>query len=158
MEWMGEYTLETKASPERVWERWTRPEHWAADDLDVVWARLDGPLTVGVSGVVKPRRGPATKLTVTELQPPFGFTTETRLPMGRLYFEHTLEETLSGIRFTHRVRIVGPLSLLFGRLIGRKIVAGLPNVMGNIATASGDTDGESVTSCISSTTEGGHLS
>jgi len=134
--WMGEHTLETDASPERIWERWTRPENWAADDPDVAWARLDGPPAFGVTGAVKPRRGPATKFTVMEVQPPFGFTTETRLPLARLIFEHALGATAAGVRFTHRVRIIGPLSPLFGRLIGHKIVATLPLVMENIATVS----------------------
>jgi hypothetical protein len=41
------------------------------------------------------------------------------------------------VAFPHRVRFTGPLAALWGTLVGRKIAAGFPTVMANVAKAAG---------------------
>jgi len=129
----GEHTLETVAPAEAIWRRWTQVERWPEDDPSVLSAHLDGPLALGATGSVQPRRSRSSRLTVTALEPLRRCTTAAPLPVGRLNFEHTLEPMADGVRCTHRVRLPGPLAPLFGRLIGRQLVAGLPQVMSNVA-------------------------
>lgn len=88
---------------------------------------------VGARGIMKPRGGPATRFTVTEVTPEVSFTTVSRLPLARMAFEHVVERTAEGCRFIHRVAISGPLSPLFARLIGRGVAAELPVAMRALA-------------------------
>ncbi len=134
--WSGEHTVDTEAPAAAIWTRWTRVDLWSADDPTVASARLDGPLAVGVGGTIKQRRGPAVRFTVAALEPQRRFTTMSSLPFAKMAFEHTLEPTPVGVRFTHRVRLTGPLASVFGRLLGRRLVAELPQVMDNVAAHS----------------------
>ncbi len=133
--WTGEHTMTVQIEPEAIWRRWTTVELWAEDDPDTTWARLSGPLAVGTTGRVKPRRGPASTLTITTLDEPARFDCRTRLPGATMSFEHHLERTLTGTAFTHRLVLTGPTSALFTQLLGRKIVAGFPTVMTRLAHA-----------------------
>ncbi len=134
--WSGEHTVDTAASAAAIWARWTRVDLWSTDDPTVAAAHMDGPLAVGVGGTITQRRGPAVRFTVAELEPPRRFTTVSSLPFATMAFEHTLEPTTVGVRFTHCVRLTGPLAAVFGLLLGRRLVAGLPQVMETIAAHS----------------------
>jgi len=135
--WTGEHTMTVQVEPEAIWRRWTRLELWNEDDPDTAWARLNGPLAVGTTGRVKPRRGPASALTITALDAPARFDCRTRLPGASMRFEHQLERTATGTTFTHRLVLTGPTSALFARLLGRRIVASFPTVMTRLAHAAG---------------------
>jgi len=135
--WSGEHKMTASVAPEAVWERWTRLELWGQDDPDTSWARLDEPLAVGATGRVKPRQGPASRVTVTVIEQPTRFDCQSRLPGAVMRFEHELTPTLSGTEFTHRLVLTGPASPLFALLLGRKIVAGFPTVMARLAQAAG---------------------
>lgn len=76
------------------------------------WARLNGPLAVGTIGRVKPRRGPASALTITALDVPTRFACRTRSPGASMRFEHQLEGTATETAFTHRFVLIGPTSVL----------------------------------------------
>ena len=138
--WTGEHTILVRADPHAIWERWTRLDLWAEDDPKTKWAKLDGPLQVGATGQLKPTQGPVSKLTITRLDQPNQFDCELHVPISTMRFEHRMEPAGDGqVRLTHRVVITGPLAGLYGLLFGRSIVAGLPDVMGNLARiVSGD--------------------
>jgi len=134
--WEKECRLETAVPAEDVWRRWTDLELWSQDDPETAAAELCGPLAVGTTGWVKPKRGSKSKLTISRLEPTRRFDCETRLPGAVMHFEHEVMATPTGSEFTHRIRFSGPLAGLWGTLIGRKIAAGFPTVMGNIIAAS----------------------
>lgn len=122
-----------RADPHAIWERWTRLELWAEDDPKTEWAKLDGPLAVGATGRLKPTQGPASKLTVTRVDEPLRFDCELKVPVAVMRFEHEMVPIGDGsVRLTHRVVITGPFAALYGRFVGRSIIAGLPDVMGNL--------------------------
>lgn len=133
--WSTEHSQRTTADPEAVWARYRDVASWSEWDEGIAWASLDGPFAVGATGRLKPKGGPATRFTVTEADPAVRFTDETRLPFTRLRFEHRLAPAPDGggTTVTHTVTIDGPLSPLFGRVVGRSIAKGLPSAVRRLA-------------------------
>jgi hypothetical protein len=107
-------------------------ELWPEDDPDCRWARVDGAYVVGAKGQVK-TGGPAAHFTVTQLEPHRAMCFEIHLPGAVMSFPHTAEPVPQGIRLTHGLTISGPLTPLYARLVGRGIVAGLPEVVALVA-------------------------
>ena len=133
MTWTGEHTLTTTAAAEAIWYRWTTLSTWSEDDPECRWARMDGPIVVGASGSLK-STGPASKFTFTELEPNRRMVFEIKLPLATLRLPHTMIESADGVTLTHAVEITGPLAGLWGALVGRGVVRGLPEVVANVAT------------------------
>jgi uncharacterized protein YndB with AHSA1/START domain len=131
--WFTEHTLETSASPEAIWKRWSDPKSWPEWDDEIEWCRLDGAFQSGARGVLKPKGGPKAAFMILESAPNEAFSDETHLPLARMRFEHRVERTDKGSRFTHRVQITGPLGWFFARVIGRKMRVGLPHAMSHLA-------------------------
>ncbi len=128
-----EHTEETTATREALWERYADPPGWPEWDQETAEVTLDGAFTPGSTGSLRPATGPRVRFTLTDVSPPDGFTDVTRLPLARMTFTHRLEEVTGGTRITHTVTITGPLSPLFGRVIGAKVAAGLPEAMRRLA-------------------------
>lgn len=131
--WTCEHTLVTPIAAGRVWARLADVETWAQWDPEVSWARLDAPLATGATGTLKPARGPKARFVVTRAEAGRRLTDVTTLPLGRLEFDHLLEEGAAGTRLTHRVTITGPLTPVFSRLIGSRAEATLPAAMAALA-------------------------
>jgi len=132
--WRRQYTHLTTASPKAVWKRWTTPEDWAVDDPDLRVAEFAVPARVGATGRVINHGTPAQTFTFTELQPGVAMNFRIRLPGAVLSFPHHMRETPNGLSVTHGVEISGPLAVVLGPLVGRKIAAGLPAVVRLVTT------------------------
>ena len=131
--WTCEHAVTTNATPAQVWARYADPRTWPEWDAATERVTLQGPLAVGSRGTLKAVGGPTTRFTLTEVVPETGFTTVTRLPLARLVFRHQIEATATGSHLTHAVTISGPLSSLFGRVIGTSLARDLPGAMNALA-------------------------
>ncbi len=127
--WQFEHTEPTSATAEQLWAHYADPTSWPSWDHETAWVRVDGPMAVGTTGMLKPVNGPRVKFSFVEVHPLVGFTDVSRLPLARLTFAHRIEPVGGLNRITHTATVTGPLSALFGRVIGRKIAAGLPTAM-----------------------------
>jgi len=131
--WKFEHTETTAATAEQLWAHYADPPRWPEWDHEAAHVTVNGPMAAGTAGTVKPRNGPRVKFRFVDVRPLAGFTDVSRLPLARLTFAHRIEPTAGGCRISHAVAITGPLSPLFGRVIGRNIEANLPAAMRALA-------------------------
>lgn len=123
------HTLKTNA-PEEVWWRWTEVETWHEWDTEVASAALEGDFNLGAKGNLKPKTGPGSSFTITELTPQQSYTFTTQLPLAKLHVKRSFSADRTA--FTHEVSFTGLLAPLFGRLLGKRFQAVLPQVMMNL--------------------------
>ena len=127
------HVVETTASPEKIWAAWIDVERWPQWDTELASATLDGSFALRAKGRVKPKRGPAARFSISELIPGESYTFTTHLPLCELNVSRRLTRNGgSGVFFTHEVSFVGPLSFVFGNLLGRRYREALPMVMENL--------------------------
>ena len=131
--WIFEHAETTSATPHQLWALYAEPATWPQWDHEIAEVTIEGPVAVGNRGRLKPVIGPSASFTFTEINPGVGFTNVTGLPLARLTLAHHIEAAASGSRFTHHVTITGPFGPLFARLLGRRLAAGLPPAMRNLA-------------------------
>jgi uncharacterized protein YndB with AHSA1/START domain len=100
---------------------------WPRWDPDTAHAALSGPWAVGTRGRLKPRKGLAVTMHLTQVEPNQSFTVECPVLGSRMVFEHTLTPLADGgTRVVHRVRFVGWLAPLLHATVGRDVRSGLP--------------------------------
>lgn len=120
------YTISAEATitadPAAVWAVATDVNGWAGWDPHEEQARLDGPFAVGATGWSKPRGGPATTWTVTEVVAGRRWASSCPLPGGRLEGVTTFEPLGDGrVRCAKTITATGPLVVLFRLYFGRRI-------------------------------------
>jgi hypothetical protein len=129
---INEITIKTKASKESVWKIWSDVPNWNKWDKEVEFSILDGEFMLGQTGILKPKKGPRTKIKVTEFTPFKSFSTTSNLPLAELRFDHYLSERQSWLYITHKISISGPLGFLFARLLGKNLAKGLEKSLQNL--------------------------
>jgi hypothetical protein len=127
--WEFTHTETTAATPAQLWSRYTDCGSWPEWDVETESVTLDGPFATGTTGTIKPVGAPKAKFRMAEVTKDVSFSDVTKLPLAKMHFTHNIESADDGTRFTHHVTITGPLSPLFGRVIGKKVAAGLPTAM-----------------------------
>jgi hypothetical protein len=132
--WTTEARQTTSASPAAVWQRWVSVDKWPEQDPGMEAARLEGPLAAGSKIIMKPKGNKESTVVITELEQERRFTTEGKIPLGFLRFEHEIVETSNGqTTFLHRVSIKGPLTPILRKVFADKMARDLPTMLQNIA-------------------------
>lgn len=121
-----QHRIDIAASCETIFRFCADVEAWSTWDPDTREAWIDGPLEAGRRGTLTPTRGRKVPLQITDVVPGRSFVAESRLPLFRMRFAHQLSPTSSGTQVTHRVDFLGPLSLLLGPVLARRLNEGLP--------------------------------
>jgi len=121
-----EHRTIARAGPDYIFRIYQDVANWPAWDPDTREARLDGPLEVGARGTLTPTRGRTVPMRVTHVVDGRAFTVESRIPMFRMVFEHTLTPIADGTEIVHRVTFSGLLSVVLGPMLARQLNAGLP--------------------------------
>ena len=125
--WEFEHSVQAPVSRERVWALWTDISGWPEWNPGVVRAELDGPMAEGATGSVRGAGGPASKLTVVEIDPERRLVTEASERLMRLRFEYELADAEDDqLRITHRVRMSGLATPLMRRTVGPRLERWIP--------------------------------
>ena len=116
--WEHEYTAETTATPAAVWAVLRDLDRWAEWDTSMEWVRLDGPLAVGSSVVMKPIGQDPITSTITAVDEGVRYADETVFGEVTLRFSHTLHPTADGgTRVVHRLEVDGPDAAAVGAMV-----------------------------------------
>jgi len=122
------------AWPDVVFAKYVNVAAWHLWDADVKSASLCGAFEVGHEGELEPANGPKAGFKLVEVGHDKSFISETKLPLCVMRFEHLLEKAGESTKVIHRVNFSGPLTFLWGRLIGSQIRKGLPSALSGLKT------------------------
>jgi hypothetical protein len=123
------------APVEKIFSLYANVSGWSSWDPDVKTSSIEGAFVSGANGTLEPTKGPKAKITFVEVVPNRSFTVKSKLPLCSMCFEHELSDSSGKTTVVHRVVFDGPLSPLFGRLIGSQIRKGLPNTLQGLKRA-----------------------
>jgi hypothetical protein len=129
--------------PEKIFSLYETVSQWKDWDSDVTLSTISGPFAIGTTGKLKPAKGPETKITIASVEKNKSFTVESKLPLCVITFEHELQPLKNATHVTHRVSFNGPLTFLFGRVIGSQIRKGLPRTLLGLKRAAESGNGAS---------------
>ncbi len=136
------YTVETTASPDRIWQLWMAVDRWNEWDRGLKKATASDALATGVSGIITPLSGPASDFIVTEFEQGHSYIFETKLPLGRLVVERRLVAVNEyRTEFRHDVRFRGTLGWFWAATLGGDFMEALPPTMHDLAALAESRDG-----------------
>ena len=121
-----EHKILVNASADRVFAIYADVANWHLWDPDTRAAHIAGPFREGAVGTLTPTRGRSVPMVLTSVVPDRSFTSESRIPLFRMVFEHELVPEGAATRVTHRVSFSGGLAFILGRIIGGQVNRGLP--------------------------------
>ncbi len=112
-------------SPGQVWKVWSNVNEWHQWDTDIEYAKIQGEFKEGGIFELKPKAGPRVKIKLLRVRPETTFTDVTTFPLAKMYGIHEMHTVSGGLEIVHTVRIEGPLSFLWRKLVGEKIASGI---------------------------------
>ena len=126
MSWEKGYSIVVDGvTKEEIWKVWQDVNNWHKWDTDIEYAVLNGPFEVGAKFLLKPKGGPKVNLEFIEVEPLKAYTDFTRFPLAKMYGEHTIHETKNGLEIQCTIRLKGPLSIVWRKIVAEDIVRGL---------------------------------
>lgn len=109
----------------QIWKVWTDVNQWHTWQDDIEYAKLDGEFRKGNVFRFKPKGGPNIKIELTEVKPNSIFVDLTRFPLARMYDSHELIDHGNKLEIKTTIRIHGPLSFLWRKLVAENVANGM---------------------------------
>lgn len=116
----------TDVSAQQLWNVWTDVNQWHTWQPDIERATLEGSFAVGNTFTLKPAGAPAVKIELVAVEPGKRFTDCTRFPGARMYGDHEFVQHGSALEIRTTMRVEGPLSFLWRKLVAEDIVNTMP--------------------------------
>jgi hypothetical protein len=124
--WCKSYSKTVEGlSANQVWKVWTDVNQWHTWQDDIEYANLDGEFIEGNVFLFKPKGGPNIKIELTEVESNSIFVDLTRFPLARMYDSHELIEHGDKLEIKTTIRIEGPLSFLWRKLVAENVANGM---------------------------------
>lgn len=129
-------SLQTSASPEKVWSIWSDVSTWAQWNPDVISMELDGPFATGTAGTMTTKSGGGHAVVLGEVQPGSYFTIETDpVPMTHFTFHCRVKPAGAGAEISQDVSMKGPLAFFFRPIAGKRIAESFPAILEGLRKA-----------------------
>jgi hypothetical protein len=128
--WAKEYSAETVAQPEQIWQLWTDVAGWPAWNGDIQHIELIGPFVAGSRILMTPIGEEPVELRIAEAREPELFVDEADLGEIVVRTTHRVDEIDSAhARVTYRMEITGPAADTLGPQIGPEISGDFPKTL-----------------------------
>ena len=125
-----EASLETKASPARVWQIWSDVNTWPTWNPDMKESHLDGRLKAGATGSINTRSGGKHDVLVTQFEAGRTFELEsTAMPATKMAIRATVTPTANGSRISQAFEARGLFAPLVGPMMGGAILKTFNSVL-----------------------------
>jgi len=126
MSWQREYTTVVPGlTREEVWNVWADVNNWHLWDTDLDYAKLDGPFAAGSQFTLKPKGGPRVRIDFDRVEPLSAYVDLTHFPLARMWGIHEMRATEHGLALRCCIRIEGPLSFLWRKIVAEGVAKGL---------------------------------
>jgi len=127
--WQKSYSTTVQGlEPQQIWQIWADVPTRPAWDDDTEWAKADGPFENGTVITMKPKGWPKiVTMKIVECIPNQLFTDYTRFPLAALYGTHHMEKVENGLKLTTTIKVEGPLTWVWRKIVAEEIVATLPH-------------------------------
>ena len=127
--WQQSYsTTVSNIEPQLIWEIWRDVPNRPSWDDDTEWAKADGAFENGTTITMKPKGWPKTVvMKLIDCIPNQSFTDVTKFPLATLYGIHEMEKIGNELKLTTTIKLTGPLSWLWRKLVAQDIVDTLPH-------------------------------
>jgi hypothetical protein len=124
--WTHEESIETSASPARIWALFADVPGWKHWNAGIAQIHIHGPFVRGTTFEMQPPGEDAFTSTLIEVIEPQGFIDETVVDDTRVLVDHRIEALAPGrTRITYRTEITGPAAADFGPMV----TADFPDVL-----------------------------
>ncbi|MDQ2922905.1 MAG: SRPBCC family protein [Candidatus Dormibacteraeota bacterium] len=134
---MAEYgtSVESTASPERVWRIWSDMSTWGDWNPNVSTMEWNGGFVQGSEGIMNTRAGQHHKMRLAEVQPGKSFVLETRVVPGTVFrFNCKVDSAPGGkTRISQTVEVKGPLGPILQGMMGPQISKEFATLLANLA-------------------------
>lgn len=128
-----EASLETSASPAKVWAVWSDVNNWPGWNPDMNESRIDGSLKLGATGMINTRSGGKHDVVVTHYEEGRSFELEsTALPGTKMAIRATIAPSGGGSRITQGFEPRGFLAPLVGPMMGGQILKTFNTVLAGL--------------------------
>jgi len=133
---MAEYgtSVETTASPDKVWKIWSDMSTWGEWNPNVSTMDWSGGFQSGTSGVMNTRAGQHHKMKLLDVAPHQGFALETSVVPGTTFhFNCRIGSTGGKITVGQWVEVKGPLGPVLGGMLGPQVSKEFGTLLSNLA-------------------------
>lgn len=128
-----EASLETTAPASQVWHVWSDVNHWPEWNPDMKESRLDGPLKLGMTGMINTKSGGKHAVVVTQFEDGRMFELEsTALPATKMAIRATITPSGAGSRITQGFEPRGLLAPIVGPMMSGPILKTFNSVLNGL--------------------------
>ena len=128
-------SVESSASPEKVWRIWSDMSTWGEWNPNVSTMDWSGGFVSGSTGVMNTRAGQHHKMQLVDVQPGRSFALLTRVVTGTQFrFNCRVEPAGAGTKISQTVEVGGPLGPVMGGMMGPQVSKEFGTLLSNLAT------------------------
>lgn len=127
-------SVQSSASPDKVWRIWSDMSTWGSWNPNVTSMDWTGGFVSGSTGVMNTPAGQHHKMQLVDVQPGKGFALLTAVVPGtRFRFNCRIEPASGGAKVSQTVEVGGPLGPILGGMLGPQVSKEFGTLLQNLA-------------------------